>query len=64
LIYLGGGFWRWERRGEGGLDARGEGMGIGRRDDWKGRGRVLWVVVSGYGFPFRMVVLVVGLLNP
>ncbi len=25
---------------------------------------VLWVVVSGYGFPFRMVVLVVGLLNP
>lgn len=29
------GFWRWERRGEGGLDARveGMGMGIGRRDD-------------------------------
>ncbi len=66
MIYLGGGFWRWERRGEGGLDARGEGMGIRRRDGWKGRGRgrVLWVVVSGYGFPFRMVVLVVGLLNP
>ncbi len=23
-----------------------------------------WVVVSGYSFPFRMVVLVVELLNP
>lgn len=43
---------------------RGEGMGIRRRDGWKGGCCGWWLVVSGYGFQFRMVVLVVGLLNP
>ena len=66
MIYLGGGF--VDGRGEGRVDwmrgVRGEGMGIRRRDGWKGGCCGWWLVVSGYGFQFRMVVLVVGLLNP
>ncbi len=55
-------------RGEGRVDWMRGVRGWGLEGGMVGRGGGgccgWWVVVSGYSFPFRTVVLVVGLLNP